>query len=166
MKKSAWLILFLISLTSNLAGTYYNYAAVVFCAKPLIVISLLCWLLSCRTYVPKKFLLPAVTALFFSLMGDILLLFDKLNPMFFIAGLVSFLIAHIFYIICFNRFRLAIPLQLRWWIIPPVFIYYYSLLFILFPQLGEMKLPVIVYGAVISSMVYMALHLLFSRAFT
>lgn len=163
MKKSAWLSLFFVSLTCNLAGTYYQHDVVVGCSKPLIVISLFCWFLSYKTAVPKRILLPAAIALLCSLLGDILLVFDKLDTLFFIAGLVCFLIAHIFYIVCFNRLRLVIPQQLRWWIIPPVMIYYCTLIFILFPHLGDMKLPVLIYGAVISSMFYVALHLLFGK---
>jgi uncharacterized membrane protein YhhN len=45
------------------------------------------------------------TGLFFSWMGDILLLFESKGALFFIGGLISFLITHIFYIIYFLKIK-------------------------------------------------------------
>lgn len=164
MKKSVWLLLFTASLVADLSGVYYQDDVVIYCAKPLIVISLLGWLMSHRAAMPKAFLVPVTTALACSLAGDVLLMFDKYFAFFFIAGLVCFLVAHLFYIVCFNRLRLAVPQSFRLWLIPAVITYYCTLVIILFPFLGSLQLPVIVYGAVITSMLYVALHLLFSPA--
>jgi uncharacterized membrane protein YhhN len=42
-------------------------------------------------------------------------------------------------------------------------IYYAALLLLLFPHLGSMKIPVIVYGIVISLMFMLAMHMLFIK---
>ncbi len=51
----------------------------------------------------------------------------------------------------------------RWWLIVPVVIYYFGIDPLLSSYLGEMKLPVRVYGIVISIMLLLALHALFMK---
>lgn len=87
-----------------------------------------------------------VLGLLFSFLGDLLLLFDwGLLP-----GLGSFLIAHICYIISFRR---AIRGK-KWFFIPFILVYLGLLLYYLFPHLAEMKVPVILYGMTISTMLW------------
>ncbi len=85
----------------------------------------------------------------FSLIGDIFLL--KVIDLF-IPGLVSFLIAHIFYIVAFNsRFS-----NLKLFSSIPFYLIAVSLSIFFFPYLGEMKIPVFIYIFVIISMVWRA----------
>jgi uncharacterized membrane protein YhhN len=102
-----------------------------------------------------------VGALLFSWLGDILLQFESSSSSFFLAGLGSFLLAHIFYILFFHQLRTREQLVSRWWLIIPVAGYYFGLIVLLSPHLGDMKLPVRVYGLVISLMLLLALHCLF-----
>jgi uncharacterized membrane protein YhhN len=90
-----------------------------------------------------------------------LLLFEQWNPLFFIGGLFCFLIAHIAYILVFNNIRKENKVNIRWWVLPIVLCYYSGLLYLLFPQLGELKIPVLIYGAVISTMLLVAVQLVF-----
>ncbi|HUR65091.1 MAG TPA: lysoplasmalogenase, partial [Chitinophagaceae bacterium] len=102
-------------------------------------------------------------ALFFSWVGDVLLMFQEKKPDLFLFGLVSFLIAHIFYIIFFNRIRVREKIKPHLFFLLIVGIYYAALIIRLSPFLDAMKWPVRVYGFVISIMLMLALHMLFSR---
>lgn len=90
--------------------------------------------------------------LFFSWIGDILLTIDK--PLFFILGLISFLITHIFYIIYFIRLKghKTSFLKQRPVMLLVIIAYFVELLHILWPGLGSMKGPVLIYAMVISTM--------------
>jgi len=91
----------------------------------------------------------------FSFFGDVSLMLIRYNEGLFIAGLASFLIAHLLYIISFYKNIKPLNLELlkRNYIFIIIFIaFYISLLFILWYSLNEMLIPVVVYGAVITLM--------------
>lgn len=87
-----------------------------------------------------------------------MLMFQEKDALFFILGLSAFLIAHLFYIVFFFIINRKEKLKLNWLLIIVVAAYYFALLTILFPTLGDMKIPVTVYGLVISTMLLFALH--------
>ena len=103
----------------------------------------------------KKWIL---LALVFSWLGDVLLMFESINSSFFIFGLVAFLSAHIFYIFFFENVIRKERLNKNYWWFIPVLIYYVALISVLSPHLGDMKLPVRIYGIVISYMLIQALQ--------
>jgi uncharacterized membrane protein YhhN len=98
-------------------------------------------------------------ALIFSWAGDVMLMFESTNSNFFIFGLVAFLIAHIFYILFYENVIRKERLRKNYWWFLPVIIYYIALIYILSPNLGDMKLPVRIYGIVISYMLIQALQI-------
>jgi len=108
----------------------------------------------------KKWVLAA---LFFSWTGDVLLLFQPNDSLFFLLGLSSFLIAHIFYIIFFHRVRIKEKVKGNVWLLLIVVVYYAALIILLSPYLGEMKMPVRIYGIVLSFMFMLAMHMLFIK---
>ena len=95
-----------------------------------------------------------MAALALSWLGDIFMMFQE-KQLFFILGLGSFLLAHVFYIGAFTRrvdgkgkgFVLSQPL----WMIP-FMIFGGVLYFWLYPDLGDMKVPVVFYAIAISMM--------------
>lgn len=99
-----------------------------------------------------------MTALFFSWLGDLLLLRGSEN-LYFMAGLLSFLTAHVLYIFFFRRFRSPAPSHRNNSIMLPVLVMAYSIAFyaILWPHLGAMRLPVALYCLVITIMLLQAL---------
>jgi uncharacterized membrane protein YhhN len=99
-----------------------------------------------------------ILALLFSWAGDVLLMSESKNSNFFIFGLVAFLIAHIFYILYYENIIRLENLKKNYWLFVPVLIYYAVLIYILSPNLGDMKLPVRIYGVVISYMLIQALQ--------
>jgi len=97
-------------------------------------------------------------ALVFSWAGDVLLMFELTNSNFFIFGLVAFLIAHIFYILFYENVIRKDGIRKNYWWFLPIIIYYVTLIYLLSPHLGDMKLPVRIYGIVISYMLIKALQ--------
>jgi len=118
--------------------------------KPLIVFSLIGYVLwqGKSLQMARKSLL--LMALICSMVGDILLMFNSQHPQFFIFGLIAFLVAHIMYILLFlkdrNREKNALPFALV------LLIYASALFYLLKDGLGEMLVPVIAYMLVILTM--------------
>ncbi len=91
-----------------------------------------------------------IAGLIFSLAGDVFLMLPSDQ---FIAGLVSFLIAHIFYILAFV---LDAGGAAVWWILP--FLLYGAIIYsYLAPHVGKLRLPVIIYMLAILVMAWQAL---------
>ncbi|EZH71601.1 hypothetical protein ATO12_06460 [Aquimarina atlantica] len=115
--------------------------------KPSILGSLITFFLVHRKGLGISIFGLMILALLFSLAGDILLLFVAQSQLFFIAGLVMFLLAHVMYILVFlkkhnkhkkNRIFLILTVA-----------YGVGLFYLLYPWLGDMLIPVIVYMIVI-----------------
>ena len=90
-----------------------------------------------------------IIGLFFSLAGDVFLMLPSDR---FVAGLVAFLIAHLFYIAAFAS-EIS---TLIWWPLIPFVIYGIAIYIILASSLGKLKLPVLIYVAVILIMAWLA----------
>jgi len=90
-----------------------------------------------------------VAALIFSFLGDVFLLFSGM--LYFMLGLSSFLIAHLCFIkVVLQKIDKAdLNKTLLSFII--LFAFLFGLLFVLKGHLGEMQIPVIVYGIIITS---------------
>jgi uncharacterized membrane protein YhhN len=98
-------------------------------------------------------------ALIFSWAGDVALGITWRQETMFIAGLVFFLLTHVFYLIAFFRTpgpNLS-PKQFFYAVIP-LLLYGFILLYILWTDLGEMKVPVTIYTTVILAMVAGAIN--------
>ena len=94
-----------------------------------------------------------------SFAGDVLLLRDQ-EPAFFIAGLACFLLTHICYTIYFislNQGHPSLLLKKPYWLLI-VLLYSVSLVVLLFPELGGMKVPVLVYAVALSAMLLTAIN--------
>ena len=128
-----------------------------YATKPAAMILLLIWFTQAGHW--QGTLLWFGIALVFSLLGDIFLLFeDKL----FIFGLAAFLTAHIFYLIGFNQTFPAIDAQTLLVLVAVGAIAVVIFSFVLkgmnrSSKNAKLKIPVIVYGLVISLMVVSAI---------
>jgi uncharacterized membrane protein YhhN len=114
--------------------------------KPLTMILVIAMALTARAPVPAAYKTLILAGLLFSLAGDIALMFPE---KWFTAGLVSFLAAHVFYILAFKPDPgRPIPAGLFF----PFIIFGLLMFRVLAPKLGPMKLPVLVYIAAITVM--------------
>jgi uncharacterized membrane protein YhhN len=154
-----WAIAFWLFVLVDIAGIAANIEILHFIAKPLLVPALLLLLIFTKPAVPGKKLL--LIGLFFSWMGDLFLLFENKNALFFIFGLASFLATHIFYIVYFLRIRSPniSLLKKQPILIALVLGYGITLVWQLYPHLADLKLPVIVYATVICTMLLCSLHI-------
>lgn len=159
-----WLILALIAaLFEAIAVQRQNQKWEVF-AKPAVMILLLIWLYTSTGFQGTAFWFGL--GLFFSLIGDILLL-NSTDRMF-VLGLTAFLLTHIFYLVGFKNELLHFTA----WSFVLIFFIYINGLRLLRRVVGAMRLkgfnqlsaPVIVYGIVISLMLYAAMSTLFDPA--
>ncbi|MEO9572025.1 MAG: lysoplasmalogenase [Polaribacter sp.] len=142
-KTKIFSILFLIVVSLHLLGLLQN-DALAFFTKPFITISLAIVYLSSV----KKANFWYVSALFFSFWGDTFLLF---KDQFFLFGLFSFLIGHILYIKISSGYLKSISMfKIIGFSIPFIFSFG-SVVFLIKDNLGEMLIPVIIYGIVIST---------------
>ncbi len=158
MQKKFFLFVFFLAVFIDLVAISVENRSIQLIVKPLILVSLILYFLSQSGKGEKNLRNYLGGGLLFSLLGDILLMFDT-DPQFFLYGLSAFLLAHIFYILFFYsilRKEKILPATLLFILVA---IYYSALIFILYPVLGEMKLPVLVYGFIISIMFVLALHM-------
>lgn len=127
--------------------------------KPLLMIGLIVYFLLNTADKASGLKKWALMALLFSCLGDTLLMFANKNELYFILGLAAFLIAHVFYIITFHSIKKKEHIEGKWQFGIIVAIYYFFILSVLMPYLQDMKWPVIVYGFVISCMLFLAMLL-------
>lgn len=134
----------LLSLTLSWLSSFHNVA------KPLILTSLILFFYLEGKHLSSKTRRNMLIALTFSLIGDVLLMFDELSTNFFLTGLISFMLGHVFYILVFlekkNNLKKPIPF------ITVLIIYALGLFYTLYNGLGSMLIPVIIYMLAILTM--------------
>src|SRR4029079_7449778 len=158
MKKIIWIVLFVLVLLVDLVAVYSNNESLRFITKPLLMPLLAIYLLLQTNAVISNLKVWIFLALFFSWAGDIFLLFEEQGSNFFLLGLSAFLIAQVFYIVFFHNIRMREYIRGNALLLLLVIVYYSILISVLSPYLGDMKLPVRIYGVVLSFMVMLAMH--------
>jgi uncharacterized membrane protein YhhN len=122
----------------------------VYLFKPLTTLLIIIFAMSRAPMQGEGYKFLIVAGLIFSMCGDIFLMLPRDR---FMAGLVSFLIAHLFYIAGFLRGFLGI---VGFWPLAPLGLYGVAMYRFLSPGLGKMRLPVVAYMAVIVAMGWLA----------
>ncbi|MET6998965.1 lysoplasmalogenase [Chitinophaga defluvii] len=160
MLKSIWLVLYFITLLADLIFVGFDMGAIRFTSKPLLMVLLALYFMSNTGHVRAIYRYLLLAALAFSFGGDVLLMFDGRGMTFFIAGLGSFLLAHMMYILFF--------LKIRYTNDPRPDCHYFAafiteaiviaFIFFMLPYLGDMTIPVIIYAIGISFTLLCALH--------
>jgi len=136
------------------------YAPLRYLTKPLLMPVLLWAYASAVSNRKDRIFQLMAASLIFSFSGDVNLMFEKNNPVFFLLGLGSFLITHLLYIDVFRRSMHGDPLSGLKQKLPFMaitIIYCAGLMSYLFPLLGELKVPVLIYGLAIFSMGFMGI---------
>ncbi len=144
------LLLIILSGLLHISGEYLKVSSLKYVFKPLTtaLIILLAFRLEAGTFPVYKVLI--IIGLAFSLLGDVFLMLPKDR---FVAGLVSFLVAHLLFIGAmvsdFGPFY-------AWKPFIPIAIYMLIFLWILLPKTGKMTIPVLVYALVIMIFLWQA----------
>ena len=157
-----WLILALIFASLEVIAVSKNLQRLEYFAKPAAIVSLFFWLYASTGLQGNAFWFGV--GLLFSLAGDISLMISR--ERIFLLGLIAFFLAHISYI---TGFRDEIVNATAWSLILAVFIAI-NVGRLLRRIVGEMRrkgenklvVPVIIYGTVISVMLYAALSTIYN----
>lgn len=144
--------LVVISALLHLRAEYYGPKRNVYLFKPLTMLLIILIAARAKNPVSEFYRYAILAGLVCSLAGDIFLMLPRER---FLAGLFSFLLAHLFYIAAF-MFEGAHSFGLLYGI--PFLVYGAVMLRVLLPGLGNKKAPVIIYMLVIILMAWSALN--------
>jgi uncharacterized membrane protein YhhN len=142
------ILLVIVSASIHIRAEYRGPRQHVYIFKPLTMVFILLIAVLGQA-APPFYKYMIITGLLFSLAGDVFLMLPSDR---FVAGLVAFLIAHLFYIAAFGS-EIS---SLIWWPLIPFVIYGIVIYTILAPSLGKLKLPVLIYIIVILMMAWLA----------
>ena len=148
MLTSILVLLVMFTATVHIRAEYRGPRLHVYIFKPLTMVFILLIAIFGQATLPL-YRYMIIAGLVFSMAGDIFLMLPSDR---FVAGLVAFLIAHLFYIVAF----ISEARTLIWWSIIPFIAYGIVIYMILTPYLGKLKPPVCIYIAVILTMAWLA----------
>ena len=156
MKNSyIWISIYWLLLGVNIVSNLLAYSLLANGTKVLLMPTLFGLLMVNVPFRGSKIFIWTSIALFFSWMGDILLIFQDKSAMYFLFGLGVFLIAHLSYVIDYRVSRYnKVGLDIKGWILPValLLIYLVSLFMGIGPGLNEYTIPVVLYAVAISGM--------------
>lgn len=156
MKSSLFLKIYIGFTLLYLATLFLHLEGFDLFMKPLLLPILIAAVVVTENFPTKKILLIALT---FSWVGDIILLFADKGELYFIFGLVAFLLSHVVYIALFSKqqnTRTYNNKSVLWLGSLIILIYFIFMITTLFPKLGPLKIPVVVYAIVITTMLFIA----------
>jgi uncharacterized membrane protein YhhN len=151
-------LIFAVGTSAELGTAIFDYPGHSLIFKPLIMIGLMAYYYVLSPARSRLFLV----ALFFCWLGDVFLIFQSNNPLFFMTGLASFLAGHIVYIFCYRQLQtspssreLLGSQKVRFAF--PIILAGTGLVTILYPFLGALRIPVMIYALAITLMALTAL---------
>ena len=137
--------------------TAFNQEDIARILKPFLLPILVFAVASSAHFGTKKTL---ITALTFSWIGDVILLFANKGEIYFILGLVAFLVSHVFYIVLFSKQTISKTISNKLSFgagIGLILLYFFGMITTLGPKLGSLTIPVVIYAVVNSTMLFYAL---------
>lgn len=157
-RQTIFILFFLIVSVGDLIAIGISNQQLQSICKPLILLSLIGYYLA--SVEVRSMVL--IRALFFSWVGDVLLMFSSRAEIFFITGLIAFLISHLLFIQSYRQHRnstigneLLGTQKVRYAL--PIVLASTGLIVILFNSLGPLQIPVMGYALVLCVMVLTAL---------
>ena len=152
MKKTSIVLTLMAAVSAivHIWAEYYDLRIQIYIFKPttMVCILVIAFLRAKEAHAFYSF--AVIAGLICSLAGDIFLMLPSDR---FVPGLISFLIAHLFYIAAFTYGR---KIRFAPWLLVPFVLYGLLIYGILAPYLGPLKLPVAVYIVVILVMAWRA----------
>jgi len=143
---SFWLIFFVISAAAELGAIIFGLTPVHLVAKPLLMITLLLYFIFATKGYPAWRTLVGI-ALVCSWAGDVFLMVGNR----FVEGLSAFLLAHLFYISAYHKTG-ASNGQLKPQDMLKFVLFGIVLIWMLYPGLDDMLIPVVAYALILLSM--------------
>lgn len=146
-----WLIpLALASGGLHIHAEYQGRQSRIYLLKPLTTSLIIITAIVGQDPISGVYKISIIVGLIFSLIGDVFLMLPEDR---FVAGLVSFLLAHISYLIAFTGDARNV---MTLWLAAPFLLYALVFYVYLAPDLGKQRIPVLIYTIVISSMAWAA----------
>lgn len=140
----------LLLIAELICGSFEGLASWHYFTKPSLLSALIVYFYYNSKALNSKIRIMTLLALIFSLMGDVFLMFVSKSPHYFMFGLISFFMAHVFYIVIFWRQRnLKINAA---GLITILVLYAIGLFYLLKDGLGNLLIPVISYIIIILGM--------------
>jgi len=162
-RNKIWLYLFFVFAILNLVAEYFQIQSLIYFSKPMLMITLgIYYYLQTKVNIKfSKFILLGIIAAFF---GDTFLMFveDEGHQIFFLLGLGSFLITHIFYLLAFMAYPCKEKgfVQKNLWLLLLFAGYLVGNSLYLLPDIpADLKIPVIIYSTAIILMAAAGLNL-------
>ena len=153
-KTPFFIVFFLIVLIETVVADAFNFPYLHYISKPAIVISLGFYFITNSSHLKKTYKVITLLALFFSLLGDVLLMFVLKSELFFISGLLSFLMAHVFYSLLFYKKRNTnlkfLPVLIL------LIVYAFGLFILIKNDIKPLLIPIVLYMLVLLTMVLFA----------
>ncbi|RXJ45829.1 lysoplasmalogenase [Gelidibacter gilvus] len=141
-------VLFMLLLIAELiCGSVESLSTWHYFTKPSLLTALIIYFYVQSKELTSKTKVMTLAALVFSLMGDVLLMFVDQSQNFFMFGLVSFFLAHVFYIVIFWKRRHTKTNSAG--LITILVVYAIGLFYLLRNSLGDLLIPVIFYIIII-----------------
>lgn len=161
-KARNWEYFYALAAIGDIAGRIAGSVNLDLIFKPLLMIGLLLYFWNSIAGKLTNFSRFIIGALFFSWVGDIFLMLPFNQSTFFIFGLLSFLAAHLFYIFAYSianqGFSNPTLFKQKPVYFLPFLLYLIGLYSLLFPALGDLAAPVLVYAVVLLGMGIFALN--------
>lgn len=159
-KTRPWLILFFLTAIANLIGNSFELEGLAILSKPGLMLVLgIYFYNSVEKNTQNGFVKYTLIALLFSWLGDVLLIFENL----FLFGLGAFLLAQLFYVITYKKAVIQVAnnrstlIRRVFWSVTMIFFGFF-LMYIMYPFLDNLLIPVSIYCLVIVSMGIMAVQ--------
>lgn len=161
--------LFFIIATSHLLFIISSSYSFEHISKVLLLPTLFLFFFYNKSSLPSSFVSIISFALLFSFLGDVLLIFADAKESFFLFGLASFFLAHLFYIIGF--FLLISFRKAHFYFNPLIFtlslIFLLLIIAVLYPKLpSHLIIPVVSYGLIITTMFFVSSGLKYTFKFS
>ena len=160
--KNIFLILFIFAGVGETITTLTEVPLLEMICKPALMITLGLYYVTSQHEGQQPLAFSLMLAIIFSCIGDVLLMLQHMSSNFFMFGLAAFLIAHVFYILTYKQHQqeesadeLRGLQKLRFSF--PIILSGTGLVTILYNHLGDLKIPVVIYAAVLTYMVVTAL---------
>lgn len=158
-KYNTFLWLFFIVSIAELLAVSLGWTEVHYAAKSLIMLSLIGYYMSA---VKGKRNGHFVRAMFFCWAGDVVLLMQNNAETFFMLGLFAFLLGHLQYIYAYRQLQWADPAPIatraKVLVALPIYLIGGMLIVLLYPGLGSLMVPVLIYSLVLVVMVQTAVY--------
>lgn len=159
------LLLFFFCSALNLCAEALGLVQLIYCTKPLLMPLLALWFYLSTKSNPSPLRNLFLAGFFFAFGGDTLLMFTENNAggeIFFLLGLASFLLTHLFYLIAFRKIKQeekGLVSRKKYLLLPFLFFLAINTIILWEGLKPEMQIPVILYSSTIVAMAAACLNL-------